>query len=74
MADYIARYSKGPDLPVVTHSPEGQALVYTPYGTLAQANRLEGFIAVEPYVREWQVSGTFGVGAVAETGSAESWI
>lgn len=55
MADYIARYSKGPDLPVVTYNGDGEALVYTPYGTLAVANKIEGFKAVEPYKQTWHI-------------------
>lgn len=66
MADYVARYSKSCDLPVVTHSAAGEALVYTPYGTLAVANKLDGFIAVEPYKANLDFSGTFGVGTVKE--------
>lgn len=65
MADYIARYSKGPDLPVATHSRDGQAMVYTPYGTLAVASSLAGFKAVEPYKQVWNVD-SYGIKSISE--------
>lgn len=67
MADYIALYDHGPDRPVVTHSANGIAMVYTEYGNLVEAPSLRSFKGVVPAgPKAWKIGGTFGSGAVKE--------